>query len=174
MRLRLPTQGKSSTMASMPPCSLARLKSRSHCRLLLPLLLLSCLPCCFSFRISVPLDPECVIGTLVVVHSEPAAMDFEKPISDEPVASTDERIYILVKVLQVSKPLTLQWNWYSPDNQLARQSKIVAINAKGKYLAYFVAWDTLARANYSGKKGNWIVVITADGAFLARKDFLVN
>jgi len=137
-------------------------------------MLVFCLPCCFSFRVTVPLDPECVIGALAVVRSEPAAMDFEKPISDEPVTATDERIYTLVKVLQVSKPLTLQWNWYSPDNQLARQSKTVEINAKGKYLAYFVAWDTLARTVYSEKKGNWTVVITADGAFLARKDFLVN
>jgi hypothetical protein len=161
-------------MAPMAPRSLARQNRRSRCRLLLAVTLLSCLPCCFSFRVTVPLDPECVIGSLAIVHSEPAEMDFEKPISDEPITATDERVYTLIKVLQVSKPLTLQWNWYSPDNQLVRQSKTVEINAKGKYLAYFVAWDTLPRSNYSEKKGNWTVVITADGGFLARKDFLVN
>ncbi len=74
----------------------------------------------------------------------------------------------------MSKPLTLQWHWYSPDNQLVRRSKTVEINAKGKYLAYFAAWDTLPREYFSEKKGNWTVVITVDGGFLAKKEFTVN
>ena len=107
---------------------------------------------CFSFRVTVPPDPECVVGALAIIHCEPAAMDFEKPISDEPVTAGDAGVYALIKVLQVSKPLTLQWHWYSPDNQLVRRSKTVQINAKGKYLAYFAAWDTLARALLFRKK----------------------
>jgi hypothetical protein len=161
-------------MAAMLFHSLARPHRRQGLRLLVLPALLSCLSGCFSFRITVPEDPECMVGALAVVRSEPGTMDFEKPILDEAVAASDERIYLLVKVLQVNKPLTLQWNWYSPDNELARQSRTVEINSKGKYLAYFVAWDTLAKAFYSEKKGNWTVMITADGAFLARKDFALN
>jgi hypothetical protein len=129
---------------------------------------------CFSFRVTVPLDPECVVGTLAIIHSEPAAMDFEKPIGDEPVAANDAGIYSLIKVLQVSKPLRLQWLWYSPTNQLVRRSKTVAINAKSKYLAYFAAWDMLPQAIFSDKKGGWTVVITSDGNFLAKREFTVN
>jgi hypothetical protein len=136
--------------------------------------LLSCSFACFSFRVTVPEDPECVVDTLAIVHSEPATMDFEKPLRDEPITATDGGAYALIKVLQVSKALQLQWRWYSPDNQLARQSKTVEINAKGKYLAYFAAWDTLPRSAFFEKKGNWTVVITADGEYLAKKEFTVN
>lgn len=135
---------------------------------------IGCLASCFSFRVTVPPDPECVVGALAIVHSEPAAMDFEKPIGDEPLTAAAAGIYSLIKVLQVSKPLKLQWFWYSPDNRLVRRSQTVLINAKSKYLAYFAAWDMLPRADFSEKKGGWTVVITADGGFLARKEFTVN
>jgi len=136
--------------------------------------LLCCVTSCFSFRVIVPLDPECEVGSLAIVHSEPAAMDFEKPIGDEPVAAGDPAVYALIKVLQVSKPLKLQWHWYSPDNQLIRRSKTVEINARSKYLAYFAAWDMLSQSYYSDKKGAWTVVITLDGNFLSKKEFFVN
>jgi len=131
-------------------------------------------PACFSFRVTVPAEPECVVGAVAVVRTEPQGRNFEEPLLDEPVVTTDAGIYSLVKVLQVSKPLTLQWLWYSPDNQLARRSKTVEINAKSRYLAYFAAWDKLDNPYYAGKKGKWIVMITADGSFLARKEFTVN
>jgi hypothetical protein len=161
-------------MAPMVLPSSAPRKHRSGLWTLLAAAILFCLSSCFSFRINVPADPECVVGALAIVQSEPAAMDFEKPIKDEPVATSSPSIFMLIKVLQVSKPLQLQWHWYSPDNQLVRRSKTVEINAKSKYLAYFAAWDTLAHAYYSEKKGAWTVVITVDGAFLAKKEFSVN
>ena len=129
---------------------------------------------CFSFRIEMPLDPECVIDTLVIVKTIPAKTDMEEKIIAEPVATTDANIYALIKVLQVSKPLKLQWHWYTPDNKLLRQSKSVQINAKGKYLSYFVAWDVLPQTYYAEKKGSWTVLITADGSFLAKTEFQVN
>jgi len=98
----------------------------------------------------------------------------EEKIIAEPVATTDANIYALIKVLQVSKPLKLQWHWYTPDNKLLRQSKSVQINAKGKYLSYFVAWDVLPQTYYAEKKGSWTVLITADGSFLAKTEFQVN
>jgi hypothetical protein len=161
-------------MAAMPPRANARETLRRRLRLPLLAAVLCAFPGCFSFRVTVPLDPECVIGALAIVHSEPGTLDFEKPLSDEAVTTGSAGIYALVKVLQVSKPLTLQWHWYSPDNQLVRRSPAVQINAKGKYLTYFAAWDILARAHYSEKKGTWTVVITADGSYLANREFTVD
>lgn len=158
----------------MPPRSSTRKQARTPGRALAATVCLLCLASCFSFRVTVPLDPECVISTLAIIRSEPAAMDYEKPISDEAVTASDPAVYSLIKVLQVSKPLQLQWLWYSPDNQLARRSKAVEINAKSKFLAYFAAWDTLPQSYYSEKKGAWTVVITANGNFLSKKEFTVN
>ena len=129
---------------------------------------------CFSFRVTVPLAPEDMVGSLSIIHSEPAALDMEKTVSDEPIATSDAVVIALIKVLQVSRPLTLQWHWYSPDNRLVRSSKTVQINAKARYLAYFAAWDRLPRELFSEKKGAWTVMITIDGSFLARKEFSVN
>jgi len=158
----------------MAPRSQARDPLSRRLRLLLPAALLCCLSGCFSFRVTIPADPENVVGSLAIVHSEPGKLDLEKPIADEPFSADGAGVYALIKVLQVSRPLTLQWHWYSPANQLARRSPVVQINAKGKYLAYFAAWDILARSYYADKKGNWTVLITADGRFLASREFTVN
>lgn len=149
-------------------------KFREPLRALTVLALLLPLAGCFSFRVIVPPIPEDMVGSLAIIHSEPAAMDMEKPINDETIAASDAVVIALIKVLQVSRPLTLQWRWYSPDNRLARSSKTVQINAKARYLAYFAAWDRLPREFYSENKGAWTVVITVDGSFLARKEFSVN
>lgn len=161
-------------MAAMASRSNARARLRRRIRPLLLAAVLCAIPGCFSFRVTVPLDPECVLGALAIIHSEPGTLDFEKPILDEPFSADGAGVYALIKVLQVSKPLTLQWRWYSPDNQLVRRSPAVQINAKGKYLNYFAAWDNLARPAYSEKKGTWTVLITADGSYLASREFTVH
>ena len=147
---------------------------RTRTRTLLFLAWLLPLAGCFSFRVTVPPLPEDMVGTLAIIHSEPAALDLEKLVSDDPIAASDAFVIALIKVLQVSRPLTLQWHWYSPDNRLIRSSKTVQINAKARYLAYFAAWDRLPRDFFSETKGAWTVVITVDGSFLARKEFAVN
>ena len=129
---------------------------------------------CFSFRVDVPLDPECIIDTLVIVKTIPDKTALEEKIAAEPVATTDANIYALIKVLQVSKPLKLQWHWYAPDNKLLKKSRIAEINAKGKYLSYFVAWDVLPQTYYLEKKGRWTVLITANDAYLAKTEFEIN
>jgi hypothetical protein len=136
-------------------------------------LLLAC-TACFSFRVAVPPDPEEVVGTLAIVRTHPGDLDLEKPLADEPVSEDDAGIHSLIKVLQVSRPMMLQWHWYSPDNQRLRSSTAVTVNAKARFLAYFAAWDTLPRQYYAGKTGNWSVVITTDGRFFARKEFIIE
>lgn len=138
------------------------------------LILVLILPACFSFRVTVPDEPEEVVGVLAVVCTPPASLDLEKPVADEALNEDAAAVHCLIKVLQVSKPLLLQWHWYSPDNLRVRSSRTVEVNAKSRYLAYFVAWDTLPREYYSGKKGNWTAVITAGGRFLVRKEFTIN
>jgi hypothetical protein len=142
---------------------------------LLPLSLIALgLVSCFSFKVEVPLEPECVTDTLVIVKNVPEKEALEGKIVAEAVACSDPKIYALIKVLQLSKPIKLQWLWYSPENTLSRQSKVVEINAKEKYLSYFVAWDVMPQALYADKKGRWTVVITADGSFLDKTEFQIN
>lgn len=161
-------------MAAMKTRGPGLAAARERCRALILLSLLLSFPACFSFRVNVPPEPEDMVGTLAIIHSEPAALDLEKPIPDEEISVSDPNAIALIKVLQVSRPLTLQWHWYSPDNRLVRSSKTVQINSKARYLAYFAAWDRMPRDLFSEQKGSWTVVITADGSFLASKEFTVN
>jgi hypothetical protein len=155
----------------MGPTLSGRKKQPDPIQVLLLLLIAFGLFSCFSLRVEVPLDPECVIDTLVIVKTIPLKADLENKIVAEPVATTDANIYALIKVLQLSKPLKLQWHWYTPDNKLLMHSKSVEINAKSKYLSYFVAWDALPQNYYAEKKGRWTVLITADDAYLAKTEF---
>jgi len=149
-------------------------KRAAVCRvLLLPAIALG-LSSCFTFKVEVPLEPECIIDTLVIVKNIPEKEALEGKINAEAVACSDAKIYSLIKVLQVSKPIQLQWHWYSPENKLLRQSKVVEINAKEKYLSYFVAWDVMPQSFYADKKGRWTVVITANGSFLDKTEFQLN
>jgi len=132
------------------------------------------LSACFRFPVEIPLDPECVIDTMAIVKTIPEKTALENKIVTEAVTAADPNIFALIKVLQVSKSLKLQWHWYAPDKKLARDSKSVEINAKGKYLSYFVAWDALPQSYYAEKKGRWTVLITADGSFLAKSEFDIN
>jgi hypothetical protein len=146
-------------------------RSASRAAALSLLLLLSA---CFSFRVVVPDEPQEVIGVLAIVCAPPSSLDLDQPVADEPVPPDAAAVHSLVKVLQVSRPVVLQWHWYSPDNVRVRSSKTVEVNARAKYLAYFAAWDTLPREQFADRKGNWTVVITAGGRFLAYKEFTVN
>jgi hypothetical protein len=110
----------------------------------------------------------------VTVKTIPTQMDIEKKIVAEPISTADQNVYALIKVLQVTKPLKLQWLWYAPDHKLLKESKTVEINAKSKYLTYFVAWDALPQAYFQEKKGRWTVLITANGGYLAKTEFAVN
>lgn len=132
------------------------------------------LSACFSFPVEIPLDPECVIDTMAIVKTIPEKTALENKIVAEAVTAADPNLYALIKVLQVSKSLKLQWHWYAPDKKLVRESKSVEINAKGKYLSYFVAWDALPQSYYAEKKGRWTVLITVDGSFLAKSEFDIN
>ena len=158
----------------MVPTLPRQTKRPDRIRILALLAIALALISCFSFRVEVPLDPECVIDTLVIVKAIPDKAVLEEKITAEQVATTDPNMYALIKVLQVSKPLKLQWHWYAPDNKLLRKSKTAQINAKGKYLSYFVAWDALPQTYYAEKKGRWTVLITADDAYLAKTEFEIN
>jgi hypothetical protein len=158
----------------MAPSFLARATPPPGGRTAIIVLLGLIIPACISLRITTPPEPECVLDAVAIVRTDPRNKNLKEPLVDEPLTASDASAYSVIKILQVNKPLVLQWLWYAPDNLLVRRSQAVVINARGRYLTYAAAWDMLARRHYAEKKGNWTVVITAGGSFLARKEFAVN
>lgn len=140
----------------------------------LGLVLLLAPAACVSLRVTLPPDPQEVVAALAVVTANPGSLDLEQPLADQAADEAAEAVHALIKVLNVSRALALQWHWYSPENKRLRRSKSVTVNARERTLAYFAAWDTLPRETYAGKTGNWTVVVTADGRFLGRKEFAVK
>lgn len=126
---------------------------------------------CVSFKGHVPDEPEIVVDYLSVVRSVDRNTNYKNRVSSEAIQAGDPAVYALIKVANIAAPLKLQWNWYSPEGKLVRQSKAVEVNSRRKFLEYFVAWDVLPRPLYAGSKGKWMVVVTADRTFLVRTAF---
>ncbi len=129
---------------------------------------------CVSLKVGLPDDPQEVVAAMAVVAGDPGAVDLEKPLADGTLEQGAEAVHALIKVLNVNRPLSLQWHWYSPENLRVRRSRSVTVNARGRTLAYFAAWDSLPQKSFAGKPGTWTVAITAGGLLLARKEFTLK
>lgn len=134
-------------------------------------LILLLAPGCVSFNARVPDEPVIVVDYLAIVRSVDREAHYENRLASEAIRAGDPAVYSLVKVVNVSSPLRLRWNWYNPEKKLVKQSKEIEVNNRKKFLEYFVAWDILPRPLFAGSKGKWMVVVTADGAFLCRAEF---
>ena len=145
-----------------------RIAMRKIVRILLLVLLATG---CVSFKGRVSDEPEIVVDYLSIVRSIDPKAHYENRLASEAIQAGDPAVYALIKVANIAAPLRLQWNWYNPEKKLVKQSKAIEVNSRKKFLEYFVAWDVLARPLYAGSKGKWMVVVTADGTFLARAEF---
>ena len=141
------------------------------CVVLLAVVVLSS---CLSFKITIPDEPEVTVEYVAIVKTVDKAGDYTKAIANDIIHAGDPAAYALIKVLRLAHPLLLQWHWYNPQGQLQLESKTVEVNAGKKYLEFFVAWDSLPGSYFTSQKGNWLVVVTADGRFLAKSEFTIQ
>ncbi len=132
------------------------------------------LSACLSFKINIPDEPEATVDYLAIVKAVDKDGNYNKAIGNDIIHANDPAAYALIKVLRLNRPLLLQWHWYNPQGQLLLESKAIEVNANKKYLEFFVAWDSLPGSYFTNQKGKWLVVITADGTFLAKGEFTIQ
>ena len=68
----------------------------------------------------------------------------------------------------------ISWIWYGPDKKIVKRSSVTDVNHEGKFLEYFVIWDSLDSLFFYQRKGEWSVAVLVDGNFLASKSFTIN
>jgi hypothetical protein len=136
-------------------------------------MLLAALSACVSFRTNIPSEPEHIVAFLALVPQVNEAGDFDHDISSQPVQPGADGVCALIKIRHILRPVSLAWRWYAPDGSLARVSPPVTVNARQTELEHALAWDRLAGSVFSGRPGEWQVVVCANDRFLASARFTV-
>ncbi len=57
---------------------------------------------------------------------------------------------------------------------MVRQTSGTIVNSNSNFLEYFVVWDSIENSYYQEKKGNWTVVLLAEGKFLSSRSFVIR
>lgn len=122
---------------------------------------------CVSFRLTVPDLPETTVDYAVFTAALPAGSDLATPPPPPPGGVRPAALYSVVRIAGLSRPATLRWYWYSPQQKLARESPALPVNGKGKNLEYVVAWDRLPEEAWGQSPGRWSVEIRLDDRPLA-------
>jgi len=129
---------------------------------------------CLSFKVTIPDDPFYRLEYAVILRQVDRNSDFSKPIANDEISTKDKTAFALIKVCGIDRPLKAQWFWYDPTGKLTKRSKSVDINVKNKYLEYFVAWDSLAAAQFADHEGQWTVIVRSDNLILAKIQFVIK
>lgn len=129
---------------------------------------------CINLKIELPDDPGWGIGYFVVSNELNNLEDYEKPLRNIKISSEDKNIYVIIKILNIEKMVHISWVWYGPDKKIVKRSSATEVNIGGKFLEYFVIWDSIDSALFHKKKGKWSVTVLVDDNFLASKSFPIN
>ena len=129
---------------------------------------------CINLKIELPDDPGWGIGYFVVSNELNSIKDYEKPLKNIMIRSTDKNIYAIIKILNIENMVRISWVWYGPDKSIVKRSSVTEVNLGGKFLEYFVIWDSIDPALFNKKKGKWLVALLVDDDFLASKSFTIN
>ncbi len=129
---------------------------------------------CVSLKIEIPQEPDGIVEYVSQVKKIAPEPDFSREIKSETILRSDERIYVIIKVLNLETRSTLRWYWFDPANRLVKTSEEMVVNQEKKFLEYFVAWDSLGNSHFKSKDGTWTVVVRLDGNYLTEKTFAIK
>lgn len=119
----------------------------------------------------IPEEPDLFLEYLALSRQIDAAGEHEALPVGETLEISADPVYCVLKVRHITRRLRLQWRWYGPDRRLYKTSLPLEVNAKGVYLAHFIAWDELPPADFTARPGHWTVVVTVDDEMRWVQDF---
>ncbi len=109
---------------------------------------------CINLKIELPDDPGWGIGYFVVSDVLEKIEVQKDPVTKKNITASDKSIYAIIKILSIEKMVRISWVWYGPDKKIAKSSSATEVNLGGKFLEYFVIWDSIDPALFFKKKGN--------------------
>ena len=129
---------------------------------------------CINFKIEIPDDPGWGIGYFVVSKNLEDIKNHKNPVNTKMISSSAKNIYAAIKIFNIEKKVRINWVWYGPDKNIVKVSELTDVNRGGKFLEYFVIWNSLDNKFYKNRKGGWSVVVLVDGNIFASKNFAIN
>lgn len=129
---------------------------------------------CVSLKIEIPMEPDGIIVYVSPVKAIGTEPDFSAEIKSENILKSDERVYVIIKVLNLETRSTLQWFWFDPAKRLVKTGDVMIVNEDKKFLEYFVAYDSLGNQYFKSKPGNWTVMVRLDSHYLTSKKFFIK
>jgi hypothetical protein len=85
-----------------------------------------------------------------------------------------ENIFCFIKLMNVQKEIKLKWKWYSPNNELFKESKEAVVNQNENFLEIVTAYDKIPLHFEDKTIGEWVVIILLNENFFARKSFIIK
>ena len=128
---------------------------------------------CINLKITLPENPGWGIEFFVVSNNLDSENNYDKIAGNIKIKSTAEYIYSIVKILNIEKKVKINWFWYGPDKKIIKKSSDTEVNSNSNFLEYFVIWDSIEKSYYQERKGNWSVIVMANGEFLSYKSFVI-
>jgi hypothetical protein len=141
------------------------------------LLLLTCLALhgCISFAIRPPNLPENMLEQISLCRDVDDTRDQWRP---KDISSAfllkDGSLVCFVKIRYVEKEIQIRWKWYSPQNNLIKDTGNISVNAKGQYLDEVTAYDTFRFKPEEEMIGEWTVVFFIDDILAGKRTFTIN
>ena len=129
---------------------------------------------CISFKVNPLPFPENFLVRAAVCKKIDDSGELLEP--QEIMSEFDEEgqnIFCFIELANVSREITLQWKWYSPDKKLIRESSEVPVNQEIKYLESVTAYDKLSPDQGTTAKGEWTVIVLVNGKLAVRLTFSV-
>lgn len=130
---------------------------------------------CISLKINPLPLPENMIEEIALCRKIDDSGELLKPLEITTDFRQDiEYVICFVSLRDVSQEIRLKWKWYSPDQELFKESKEVTVNKNVKFLEYVTAYDRITPGEEPKALGRWVVVVFMNDELIASKAFKVN
>lgn len=127
---------------------------------------------CFSFKLRPLPPPVNRVESLLMCAAVEESGELLKP--GEPLKEFDPgrgEILCFLRLEEVDQRIALRWKWYSPENELVKDTGPTEVNPEEKYLAVVTAYDRLNWRPGMGPAGTWTVAVYIDGDLIGRLSF---
>ena len=130
---------------------------------------------CITFKAKTILPPENQIDTFCLCKKIEESGDLLKAVDfQSEFIYEDEKILCFIKLKNVTKEISIMWKWYSPKEELFKDTGEIKVNQDGEYLEAVTAYDELIIEPGKTIPGQWIVVFFLNGKLIGKREFQIK
>ena len=129
---------------------------------------------CISLKMGYLSPSENQVESIHLCKKIDDSSDLLKPLDiQSEFTLKDERVICFIRLREIATRIDLRWKWYSPENELVRDTGNVIVSQGDKYLAAATAYDMFQLNPENIAEGQWTVVIFMNDKFVGKKLFQI-